>query len=190
MQENGNRPEEQGFEQKIKKAMMATLGTVAGAVEKAADVVSSAMTKENIDRMAEKGEQAFEQAKAFGTSALKQVKEMGQEAYDKVKDSLSGDEEDDVRFSLNKAADNLTEAMDKVRDAVARAASREGMEQTGGDLLREIGEQKDKMSAFVQKIKDIAHEEGEMAKEELKEIMDQDAPNEETAEEKEPKDEA
>lgn len=172
MEENNRTPEEQGLEQKIKKAMMATLGTVAGAVEKAADMVSSAVTKENIDKMAEKGEQALQQAKAFGTSAFRQVKEMGQDAYDKVKETLSGEEEDDIRFSLNRAADSLTEAMDKVRDAVARAASRESMEEMGNSLLKEIGEQKEKIASLVQKLKDVAREEAEMAEEELREILD------------------
>lgn len=184
MEENDKIPEKEGFEQKIKKAMMATLGTVAGVVEKAADVVSSAVTKENIDKMAEKGEQTLQQAKDFGTSAFRQVKEMGQDAYDKVKDSLSGEEEDDIRFSLNKAADNLTDAMDKVRNVVSRAASYEKMEEIGNSLLKEIGEQKDKMAGLVQKMKDVAREEAEMAKEELQEILDGE-PEEEKPEEAE-----
>ena len=45
MEENNKTPDTQGVEKTIKKAVMATLGTVAGAVEKAADVVSSAINK-------------------------------------------------------------------------------------------------------------------------------------------------
>lgn len=176
MEENNRTPENEGGEVTLKKAVMATLGTVAGAVEKAADAISSVVSRENIDKMAEKGEQAVKSARDFGTDAIRQVVGFGQEAFSKVKDTFRQEEDDDVRASLSRAADTLSDAMEKAREAVARAVSLENIEETGKGLMGELNEQKEKMAAFVQKMKRVAGEEAEMAKQELEDMLAEDAP--------------
>ena len=167
--------DENGLENTVKKVIMATVGTVAGAVEKAADVITNAASKENIDKLTEKGEKTFQQVKAFGESAVQQVKEFGNETYDKMKQAMDKEEDDDIRHSLSRAADGLRDALDKAGQALSRATSKDSIEKAGSSLLSELNSHKEALTGFIQKMRDVANEEGEMIQQELKE-MEEDVP--------------
>lgn len=164
--ENGNG----GIEDTLKKAVMATIGTVAGAVEKVGDVISGVVNKENIDKMAHKGEETFKQVKDFTVDTANTVKDFTVKTYDKVKHAVVTPGEEEVSGALNRAADSLKDALDKARGALQRTAGRGNVEKVGNSLLQEMNEQKESMEAFIQKMRDIATEEAEMVKQELAEL--------------------
>ena len=158
-----------GVEETLKKAAMATIGTIAGAVEKVGDVLSGVVNKENIDKMAQKGEETYKQVKDFTVDTAHSVKDFTVEAYDKVKQVVTPAEED-MSGALSNAADNLRDALDKARSALQRTANRTGLEKAGNSLLHEMNEQKEALEGFIQKMRGIAQEEAEMVKQELQEM--------------------
>lgn len=156
-------------EETLKKAVMATIGTLTDAVEKLGGVIAGVVNKENIDKMAQKGEKTFKQVKDFTVETAHTVKDFTVDTYDKVKQAMTPAEED-VSSALTSAADSLRDALDKARLALQRTASKENMEKVGNSLLQEMSDQWEALEAFIQKLRDIAEEEAEMVKQELKEM--------------------
>ncbi len=156
-------------EETLKKAVMATIGTLTDAVEKLGGVIAGVVNKENIDKMAQKGEKTFKQVKDFTVETAHTVKDFTVDTYDKVKQAMTPAEED-VSSALTSAADSLRDALDKARLALQHTASKENMEKVGNSLLQEMSDQWEALEAFIQKLRDIAEEEAEMVKQELEEM--------------------
>lgn len=72
--QNGHEEQTPGFEDKLRRAILAGIGVVADTVEKSRDAIASFTSKENIQTLAEKGEQTFEQVLSFGVEAIDKVK--------------------------------------------------------------------------------------------------------------------
>lgn len=78
--------EHEGMDQKLKQLAKAGLGVVSSAIEKTGEAISSLVKEENIDKMAAKGEEAFQQVKAFGASTVDKVKRAWDESAAAAKD--------------------------------------------------------------------------------------------------------
>lgn len=153
MQNNDNRRPE--GEHPVKRAAMATIGTVADAVEKAADMLSGVINKENIDRMAKKGEETIGRVADFGESV-----------FEKVKHALDSREAEEMRESLSDAADGLRRALEKAGDALQRAVDRGDEGGESGKLMEELNRHKEQLGEFIRKMRAAAREEGDMVAEE------------------------
>ena len=63
----------------LKKAAMAAIGAISGAVEKVAEVLGGATSQENIDKMAKKGEGTYDAIKGKSEDIFKRVKDFSAE---------------------------------------------------------------------------------------------------------------
>lgn len=66
---------QENFDEKLKKIAMAGIGAVTNAVEKSKEAIESFATKENIEHLAEKGEDALKQVQTFGEETARKVKD-------------------------------------------------------------------------------------------------------------------
>ena len=161
---SNSKREDDGFEQSVKRAAMATIGTITEVVEKMADAVGNIANKENIDKMAQKGEETFKQAKDLGASAVKQVKDFGTEAYGKAKSAVNNT---DTRSALNDAADSLRDAFEKAREAVCNAIDEDSPDKTSNKLREDLEKDRERIGDFISRLRTAAKEEGEMVSKEM-----------------------
>ena len=163
-EKNGGKKEDSALEKSVKRAAMATIGTITEVVEKVADAVGNIANKENIDKMAQKGEDAFKQARDFGVSAVKQVKEFGAEAYGKAKSAVTNT---DTRSALNDAADSLRDAFDRARDAVCSTVDEDSPDKTSSRLREDLEKERERIGDFISRLRSAAKAEGEMVSKEM-----------------------
>lgn len=144
MNEHDNKP---AADNPLKKAAMATIGAVTGAVEKVADAIGDLASKENIDRMAKKGEEVFDQVKEFGAQTYEKVKTS-------ISDSMTGEplELDAAKEQLGRLLDDLRASTAQAREALDKAVSEENFEDWADKLsqgLREERQRFDRLAARV-----------------------------------------
>lgn len=96
----------------VKQAVMVTLGTVAGAVEKVGSVVSDLAKKENVERFAQKGEETVDSIKELSSSAYEKFKAFSSSAYEKVKHALATDTEAMSAARVNRSAEEAYRAIE------------------------------------------------------------------------------
>ena len=72
----------------IKQAAMATFGAISSAFEKAAEVIGDAVSKENREKYAKKGEESFSTIKDKSEDIFRQVKDFSVHTIDKVKSAM------------------------------------------------------------------------------------------------------
>ncbi|MDO5022890.1 MAG: hypothetical protein Q4E07_06095 [Eubacteriales bacterium] len=96
------------FGDTIKRVAMTAIGGVADAAEAIAKGVQSAANKENIDRLAQKGENAVKQVKDFSESAAKQVLDFGSDTVNKIKKA----------WDESKAVDAAQESVKSLEDDI------------------------------------------------------------------------
>ena len=72
----------------IKQAAMATFGAISSAFEKAAEVIGDAVSKENREKYAKKGEEAFSTIKDKSEDLFHHVKDFSAQTIDKVKAAM------------------------------------------------------------------------------------------------------
>lgn len=114
----------------IKKAAMATFGALSSAVEKVADVIGDAASKENLEKYAKKGEETFGSIKDISEDLFYKVKDLSADAYGKVKAAM----EDPVikaYSTADSARDALIAALKSLQEEAADAQTqlREGIDQ-------------------------------------------------------------
>lgn len=133
----------------IKQAAMATFGAISSAFEKAAEVIGDAVSKENREKYAKKGEEAFSTIKDKSEGIFHQVKDFSAQTFDKVKAAM----EDPVTkpYTTPEAAkDALSSALKALQEEAADAgtALRSGLSDAGtalwaDELIKTIGERAD-----------------------------------------------
>lgn len=157
----------------LKKAVMMTVGTIANAVEITADVIGRAVTKENLDRLADKGEKAMQKVMNFGEETFKQVSEKGTQAVEAVKKAFKEEEkpaEEEQQKELIHIKDmlyseaeilycNMEEAVENIMSLPNKEASDRLMKQ----FFEKLHEQKDVLVAHLLQIKQEVQAEKEKA---------------------------
>ena len=133
----------------IKQAAMATFGAISSAFEKAAEVIGDAVSKENREKYAKKGEEAFSTIKDKSEDLFHHVKDFSAQTFDKVKAAM----EDPVTkpYTTPEAAkDALASALKKLQEEAADAGTtlRSGLSDAGtalwaDTLAKAIGESAD-----------------------------------------------
>ncbi|MEZ7872929.1 MAG: hypothetical protein QMB53_03980, partial [Eubacteriales bacterium] len=133
----------------IKQAAMATFGAISSAFEKAAEVIGDAVSKENREKYAKKGEEAFSSIKDKSEDLFHHVKDFSAQTFDKVKSAM----EDPVTkpYTTPEAAkDALASALKKLQEEAADAGTtlRSGLSDAGtalwaDTLAKAIGERAD-----------------------------------------------
>ena len=133
----------------IKQAAMATFGAISSAFEKAAEVIGDAVSKENREKYAKKGEEAFSSIKDKSEDLFHQVKDFSAQTFDKVKAAM----EDPVTkpYTTPEAAkDALASALKKLQEEATDAGTtlRSGLSDAGtalwaDTLAKAIGERAD-----------------------------------------------
>lgn len=126
-----NKPHE---DNPVKQAAMATFGALSSAVEKVADVIGDAVSKENVEKYAKKGEETLSSIKDAGEDVFRQVKDFSAHALDKMKSAM-----EDPLTKPHTTPDSAREALDAALEALeqeaaeARSAMKEGLddEETG-----------------------------------------------------------
>ena len=141
-----NKPQE---DNPIKQAAMATFGAISSAFEKAAEVIGDAVSKENREKYAKKGEETFSTIKDKSEDLFHQVKDFSAQTFDKVKAAM----EDPVTkpYTTPEAAkDALASALKKLQEEAADAGTtlRSGISDAGtalwaDTLAKAIGERAD-----------------------------------------------
>ena len=96
----------------IKQAMMVTLGTVAGAVEKVGSVVSDFAKKENVERIAQKGEETVDSIKEISSGVYEKLKAISASAYEKVKHAIAQNNEAMTEVRVNRSAEEAYRAIE------------------------------------------------------------------------------
>ena len=119
----------------IKQAAMATFGAISSAFEKAAEVIGDAVSKENREKYAKKGEEAFSTIKDKSEDLFHHVKDFSAQTFDKVKAAM----EDPVTkpYTTPEAAkDALSSALKALQEEAADAgtALRSGLSDAGTSL--------------------------------------------------------
>lgn len=105
----------------IKEAAMAALGAISSAVEKVADVIGDAVSKENREKYAKKGEETFSTIKDKSEDLLHQVKDFGTQTFDKVKSAM-----EDPLTKPYTTFDSAREALGFALDALQKEAADAG----------------------------------------------------------------
>lgn len=119
----------------IKQAAMATFGAISSAFEKAAEVIGDAVSKENREKYAKKGEEAFSTIKDKSEDLFHHVKDFSAQTFDKVKAAM----EDPVTkpyITPEAAKDALSSALKALQEEAADAgtALRSGLSDAGTSL--------------------------------------------------------
>ena len=70
----------ESFEQKLKEIVKASVGAIATAVEKSKEAITEFVSKENMQHLSEKGEQALKQVQSLGEDAAKKVKDVWEDS--------------------------------------------------------------------------------------------------------------
>lgn len=128
-QKDPNKPQD---DNPIKQAAMATFGAISSAFEKAAEVIGDAVSKENREKYAKKGEEAFSTIKDKSEDLFHHVKDFSAQTFDKVKAAM----EDPVTkpYTTPEAAkDALSSALKALQEEAADAgtALRSGLSDAG-----------------------------------------------------------
>ncbi len=86
---NRNQPAGSGHsDSPIKQAAMAAFGALSSAAQKAADVIGEAVSKENREKYAKKGEETFSAVKDKGEDIFRQVKDLGAQTVESIKAAM------------------------------------------------------------------------------------------------------
>ena len=130
----------------IKQAAMATFGAISSAFEKAAEVIGDAVSKENREKYAKKGEETFSTIKDKSEDLFHQVKDFSAQTIDKVKTAM----EDPITkpyTTPESAKDALASALKALQEEAADAQTtlRSGLSDAGtalwaDTLAKAIGE--------------------------------------------------
>lgn len=73
-QENMNPEGQESLEEKLLRIVKTGIGMAADAVEKSRDAISEFASKENMQNLADRGEEALEQVRSFSAGAIEKVK--------------------------------------------------------------------------------------------------------------------
>lgn len=115
----------------IKQAAMATFGAITSAVEKVADVIGDAVSKENREKYAKKGEEMFSTIKDKSEDIFHQVKDFSAQTFDKAKAAMENPAT--KPYTTPEAArDALSSALKALQEetADAQTALRSGIDDT------------------------------------------------------------
>lgn len=161
--ENKNPP---GNVNPLKKAAMAAIGAISGAVEKVADMIGEATSQENIDKMAKKGEGTYENIKGKSEDIFKRVKNFSVEAAEKVKHAVDQPQTEQPGNAVQQAKDALAEAIEGLRtmagqskEAISKALDSESFKKFTDDLNRGLRAGKEEIERLVRRVRDLETEE-------------------------------
>lgn len=163
MDQKHNENNESREDHPIKHAAMATFGALSSAVEKVADVIGDAVSKENREKYAKKGEETISHIKDTGEDVFRQVKDFSTQTLDKVKSAM-----EDPLTKPHTTPDSASEALDTALEALAqeaaeaRAALKEGMDddQAGhwaGKLSQSIQEHAQTAARLARHLQALTH---------------------------------
>lgn len=168
-------PVNQESDHSFKKVAMATFGAISNAVEKVADVIGEATTKEKIEKYAKKGEESMAAVKEKSGEVFKQVKDFSSQTVEKVKSSI-GDEElkelKDIAATKNALLDELTELKKTAAKAEVRveyAHTQEEYEEFKDQVSKDLGKHKSKIEDLIKHMKDLRKEQRQEIEKEVKE---------------------
>ncbi len=150
--ENRNPP---GNDHPLKKAAMAAIGAISGAVEKVADAIGEATTQENIDKMARKGEDVFRKVKDFGAGAAEKVKH----AVDETKAQQRSEALGHARDALAEALEGLRTLAAQGKEAVSGAIDSESFKKFTDDLSRGLKAGKEEIERLVRRVRELEADE-------------------------------
>ncbi|NLC32108.1 MAG: hypothetical protein GX781_02275 [Clostridiales bacterium] len=162
----------------FKKVAMATFGAISNAVEKVADVIGDATSKENIDKYAKKGEESMAAVKEKSGEVYKQVKDFSEKTVDKVKDSI-GDEDIKELKDIAATKNALLAELDELKKTAAKAELRleyshtqEEYEEFKDQVSKDLGNHKSKVENLIKHMKDLRKEQRkEITQEEKEELL-------------------
>ncbi len=188
--DNENKDEEQNdFEEQvnevgdtIKRATMVAIGGVANAAEAIAKSVQNVATKENLEKLAQKGEQAVKQVKDFSESTAKQVKDFSEstakqvkdfssETMNKMKKAKEENEENEEIFDVDieSIEDDIIASLKKAEDLIDRYLNKDKSDEKV-KIVRELLKQKEEINNIKNKMSVIIEEEKERIKREKEEL--------------------
>jgi polyhydroxyalkanoate synthesis regulator phasin len=166
--ENKNPP---GKDNPLKKAAMAAIGAISGAVEKVADMIGEATSQENIDKMAKKGEGTYESIRGKSEDIFKRVKDFSTETAGKVKRAVDQPQAEQPGNAVQQAKDALAEAIESLRtmvgqskEAISKALDSESFGKFTDDLSRSLKAGKEEIERLVRRVRELETEEDADAK--------------------------
>ena len=149
----------------FKKAAMAAIGAISGAVEKFTEAINDATTQENIDKMARKGESTYDAIKVKGEDIFKRVKEFGSETIEKTKGAVN-DTQTQRHASAAEAKNALAEAIEGLRtmaqqskDAISSAVDSQSFREFTDDLNRGIKAGKEEIEKLIRRVRELEADE-------------------------------
>lgn len=145
----------------LKKAAMAAIGAISGAVEKVAEVLGGATSQENIDKMAKKGEGTYDAIKGKSEDIFKRVKDFSAETAEKVKAAFN-DPQTEQYASVQHAKDALADALEGLRTmaeqskkAISKAVDSESFSKFTDDLNRGLKAGKEEIERLIRRVREL-----------------------------------
>jgi polyhydroxyalkanoate synthesis regulator phasin len=161
--ENKNPP---GNDNPLKKAAMAAIGAISGAVEKVADMIGEATSRENIDKMAKKGEGTYESIRGKSEDIFKRVKDFSAETAEKVKRAVDQPQAEQPGNAVQQAKDALAEAIEGLRtmagqskEAIGKALDSESFGKFTDDLSRGLKAGREEIERLVRRVRELETDE-------------------------------
>lgn len=132
----------------FKKAAMATIGAVSGAVEKVADAIGDLASKENIDKMAKKGEEVYGQVKEFSAQTIEKVKTSIGDTFSAEPLDVEAAKEQ-LHQLMGRAEATIKEAGQRLHQVV----SKDDFEEWAEALSHSIKEEKSKIDKLLARVR-------------------------------------
>lgn len=170
----------------FKKVAMATFGAISNAVEKVAEVIGEATTKEKIDDYAKKGEESIAAVKEKSGEVFKQVKDLSSQTVERVKSTMVDEdlkELKDVAATKHALIEELSDLKKTASQAELRlqyAHTEEEYEEFKEQVSKDLGSHKSKVEGLIKHMinihkevrEDLEKVEAEKEKEEEKLLND------------------
>jgi epoxyqueuosine reductase QueG len=160
--------EQDGIEDKLKRIAYAAIGGVADVADNIAEAARNVATKENIDRLAVKGEKAVKKVKEVSENVAKQAVSLSSDAIEKIKSIIDEIEIDDPKEQLTDIKHDIMDSLNNAEEALDDMPDDNKEEYQG--IIKELSRQKDEISALVKKLRKITEEENRRIKEEKEEL--------------------
>lgn len=149
----------------FKKAAMAAIGAISGAVEKVAEAINEATTQENIDKMARKGESTYDAIKVKGEDIFKRVKDFGSDTAEKAKGAVNGTQAErhaaaaEAKNALAEAIEGLRTMAQQSKEAISSAVDSQRFRELTDDLNRGIKAGKEEIEKLIRRVRELEADE-------------------------------
>lgn len=157
--------EDEGFDDKLKRVVLAGVGAVANLVEKSKEAISEFADRDSVSEMASKGEETVEKVKTAGGAVVEKAKEVGGTALEKVKE-VGGAAVEKVKEVGGSAVEKVKEvggnAVEKVKEVGGDTIEKVKQKWDESDLKNSVSNRTDKLNKMARSVHDLDAEEREV----------------------------